>query len=37
MPGILEMLESVSAKKGIVWANKLKEWKEKGQWHVEVY
>lgn len=37
MPGILEMFEGVCAKKGITWADKLKEWKEKGQWHVEVY
>jgi len=37
MPGILEMLEGVSSKKGLVWADKLKQWKEEGQWHVEVY
>ena len=37
MPGILEMLEGVCAQKGIVWKDKLAEWKEKGQWHVEVY
>jgi ferredoxin--NADP+ reductase len=37
MPGITEMLEGVSAKKGLVWEDKLKEWKSKGQWHVEVY
>jgi ferredoxin--NADP+ reductase len=37
MPGITEMLEEVSSKKGLVWEDKLKEWKEKGQWHVEVY
>jgi len=37
MPGILEMLEGVCAKKGITWAEKLKSWKEAGQWHVEVY
>jgi len=37
MPGITGMLESVSTEKGLVWADKLKEWKEKGQWHVEVY
>merc|ERR1719379_39457 len=36
MPGITEMLEGVSAKKGLVWEEKLKEWKKKGQWHVEV-
>merc|ERR1719393_558135 len=37
MPGILDMLEGVSKEKGIVWEDKLKEWKTKGQWHVEVY
>jgi ferredoxin--NADP+ reductase len=37
MPGILTMLEGVSVKKGIVWADQLKHWKEEGQWHVEVY
>merc|ERR1712216_1082000 len=37
MPGILEMLEGVSKEKGIVWEDKLKEWKKGGQWHVEVY
>merc|ERR1719353_1191802 len=37
MPGITDMLEGVSAKKGLVWEEKLKEWKKAGQWHVEVY
>jgi len=37
MPGITQMLERVSGDKGLVWEEKLKEWKEKGQWHVEVY
>merc|ERR1712194_930733 len=37
MPGILEMLDGVSKEKGIVWEDKLKEWKKNGQWHVEVY
>ena len=37
MPGILEMFEGVCAKKGINWPEKLKHWKEEGQWHVEVY
>jgi ferredoxin--NADP+ reductase len=37
MPGILTMLEGVATEKGLVWKDKLKEWKEKGQWHVEVY
>merc|ERR1712084_153844 len=37
MPGITEMLETVSTAKGLVWEEKLKEWKKAGQWHVEVY
>jgi ferredoxin--NADP+ reductase len=37
MPGILEMLERVANGKGLVWEEKLKEWKKAGQWHVEVY
>merc|ERR1711998_297093 len=37
MPGITDMLEGVSKEKGIVWEDKLKEWKKAGQWHVEVY
>jgi len=37
MPGILEMFEKVCTKKGITWSEKLKHWKEEGQWHVEVY
>jgi len=37
MPGILEMFEGVCKKKGIDWPEKLKHWKEEGQWHVEVY
>ena len=37
MPGILEMLEGVAASKGLVWKDKLAEWKGNGQWHVEVY
>ena len=37
MPGILEMLQGVSNEKGIVWEDKLKQWKSNGQWHVEVY
>merc|ERR1719487_1610946 len=37
MPGITEMLEGVASKKGLVFEEKLKEWKKKGQWHVEVY
>ena len=35
--GILEMFEGVCKKKGIDWPEKLKHWKEEGQWHVEVY
>ncbi len=37
MPGILEMLQVVAKKKGLVWADVLKGWKGQGQWHVEVY
>jgi len=37
MPGILDMMKSVAEGKDLVWADKLKEWKENGQWHVEVY
>ncbi len=37
MPGITEMLEGVAKEKGLVWAEKLAEWKKAGQWHVEVY
>ena len=37
MPGILTMLEGVAKEKGIVWEDKLKDWKKNGQWHVEVY
>merc|ERR1712157_167809 len=37
MPGITQMLEKVSSDKGLVWEDKLKEWKKAGQWHVEVY
>ena len=35
MPGITAMLEEVSAKKGLKWEDKLKEWKKAGQWHIE--
>lgn len=37
MPGILNMFEGVCAERGLVWADKLRQWKEAGQWHVEVY
>ena len=37
MPGITEMLEGVCKEKGLVWEDKLSEWKKAGQWHVEVY
>jgi len=37
MPGILGMFEAVCEKNGVVWADVLKGWKEKGLWHVEVY
>jgi ferredoxin--NADP+ reductase len=35
--GMNEMFESVCATKGVVWEDKLKEWKKNNQWHVEVY
>jgi len=31
------MLEGVCKEKGLVWEDKLSEWKKAGQWHVEVY
>ncbi len=37
MPEILNTLESVAIEKGLDWDMKLKEWKDNGQWHVEVY
>jgi ferredoxin--NADP+ reductase len=37
MPGILQALEQVAISRGIVWAEKLKEYKDNHQWHVEVY
>ena len=36
MPPILETLESVAQARGIDWAEKLKELKNRNQWHVEV-
>jgi ferredoxin--NADP+ reductase len=35
--GMNEMFEKVAAEKGVVWEDKLKEWKKNNQWHVEVY
>merc|ERR1712086_395615 len=37
LPGITGMLEEVAKSKDLVWADKLKELKGNGQWHVEVY
>lgn len=37
MPGITEMLQRISEAKGLVWEDRLHEWKANGQWHVEVY
>ena len=37
MPGILEMLKKECEKRGQNWDGKLADWKEAGQWHVEVY
>ena len=37
MPGIQEMLAEVTKAKGIDYEVWIKDLKEKGQWHVEVY
>jgi len=37
MPGIVEALDKVARERGVIWADKLKELKANGQWHVEVY
>ena len=37
MPGILDMLKEVCAKKGLDYDAFIGGLKEKGQWHVEVY
>ncbi|KAI2491540.1 oxidoreductase [Fragilaria crotonensis] len=37
MPGILESLEKVCASRGMNFAEKMKEYKDRHQWHVEVY
>jgi len=37
LPGIVSMFERVCTKNGLVWADTLKQWKDSGQWHVEVY
>ena len=37
MPGVVTVMERVCGRKGLVWAELLKSWKERGQWHVEVY
>lgn len=37
MPPILETLDTISKQKGIDWTEKMKELKQKHQWHVEVY
>ena len=37
MPGILESLEKVCASRGLNFSEKMKEYKDRHQWHVEVY
>ena len=37
MPPVLNALEAVAEDRGVVWSEKLKALKAKGQWHVEVY
>lgn len=37
MPPILDTLSTISKEKGIDWDEKMKELKQKHQWHVEVY
>ncbi len=37
MPGILESLEKVCASRGMNFSEKMKEYKDRHQWHVEVY
>jgi ferredoxin--NADP+ reductase len=37
MPGIMATLERAAVMKGQVWSDVLKQWKEQGKWHVEVY
>lgn len=37
MPGILDALEQVCTSRGMNFAEKMKEYKDKHQWHVEVY
>ena len=37
MPPVLDAMEAVVEDRGVVWSEKLKVLKTKGQWHVEVY
>ena len=37
MSEVLPVLEAECVRRGVVWAEKQKEWKSKGQYHVEVY
>ena len=37
MPGIIEALEKVATARGLVWDDVMKQLKNNGQWHVEVY
>mmetsp|Transcript_16869 Transcript_16869/g.33692 ORF Transcript_16869/g.33692 Transcript_16869/m.33692 type:complete len:96 (+) Transcript_16869:80-367(+) len=37
MPGVLEAFEGICEGRGVAFKEKMKEWKSKGRWHVEVY
>ncbi|GMH78581.1 hypothetical protein TL16_g07858, partial [Triparma laevis f. inornata] len=37
MPGVLEAFEGICEEKGLVFKEKMEEWKKMGKWHVEVY
>ena len=37
VPPVLDALKAVAEDRDVVWSEKLKALKAKGQWHVEVY
>lgn len=37
MPGLMAVLEAECQRRGLVWADTLRDWKAAGRWHVEVY
>lgn len=37
MPGVMGVLEKECTRRGLVWVDILKYWKEAHRWHVEVY